>query len=290
MYALNNPLRFIDPSGYKYGPSDYEREIARGEHTYYNWEMAWKLGGGGRLSPDPNVWNNIGRFHHSPGPVGTTTNSAGNTVSTFQDPITGEEYYWNSQEWEGDQSIRIVYETEDSYAELIRKDFGVTAILTFLNPFSNVQGPMFSGGFGDWLNKINNLGWRKWTDSETGTGYYIDDKGVVTGIYPRTGIAPAPGIKGGYSIYQGQKNGKVIYWGLTKSFTRRAAEHAGRFDDVVEIYSGLNRQAARGLEQLMIDKYGLNSLQNIRNGIGISNPRMMQYYQEAVRYLNGLGF
>jgi len=35
----------VDPSGYKYGPSDYEREIINGEHTYYNGEMAWKMNG-----------------------------------------------------------------------------------------------------------------------------------------------------------------------------------------------------------------------------------------------------
>jgi len=45
MYALNNPLRFIDPSGYKYGPSDLEREYINGRDAYYNYELGWKMAG-----------------------------------------------------------------------------------------------------------------------------------------------------------------------------------------------------------------------------------------------------
>jgi len=151
-------------------------------------------------------------------------------------------------------------------------------------------GPEFSGSFGDWMNKINNMGRRKWINPESGISYYINDAGDITGIYPLTGVATASGIKGGYSVYQGIKNGKIVYWGLTNNFTRRVAEHSGRFDDIIEIYSGLSKQTSRGLEQMMIDKYGLGSLQNIRNGIGINNPRMMLYYQEAIKYLQGLRF
>ena len=118
--------------------------------------MAWKLGGDGRLRPDPYTWNNIGRYHHTPGPTGITTNSAGNTVNTYQDPITGGEYYWDSQEWEVDQSVRIVYEieasseTEYSYVEHIQKDFGVIGTMIFLNPFSNVLGPESSEDMSYW--------------------------------------------------------------------------------------------------------------------------------------------
>ena len=54
-------------------------------------------------------------------------------------------------------------------------------------------GPEFSGSFGDWVNKINHLGRRKWTDPESGISYYINDAGDISGVYPITGIAPAPG-------------------------------------------------------------------------------------------------
>lgn len=58
---------------------------------------------------------------------------------------------------------------------------------------SGGPGPEFSGSFGDWVNKINHLGRRKWTDPETGISYYINDAGEISGVYPITGIAPAPG-------------------------------------------------------------------------------------------------
>ncbi len=122
-----------------------------------------------------------------------------------------------------------------------------------------------------------------------GVDYVVGSDGAHYGIEPYDdpkyigGTAPIPtikGVKAAYSVYKGIKNGKTVYWGLTNNFTRRAAEHAGRFDDVVEVYSGLSKQAARGLEQMMIDKFGINALQNVRNGIGVNNPKMMQYYQK----------
>jgi len=44
-YALNNPLRFVDPSGYYNKPSPLERERANGEGIYYNYELAGKMAG-----------------------------------------------------------------------------------------------------------------------------------------------------------------------------------------------------------------------------------------------------
>lgn len=64
------------------------------------------------------------------------------------------------------------------------------------------QGPEFSGSLGDWVNKINNLGQRRWTDPETGISYYIDDQGNITGVYPITGVTPAPGFAKGVKVLQ----------------------------------------------------------------------------------------
>ncbi len=53
VYALNNPFRFVDPSGYfNAKPAPYEREQAQGAHTYYNWEAMWKLGNIRRTPPN----------------------------------------------------------------------------------------------------------------------------------------------------------------------------------------------------------------------------------------------
>ncbi len=60
--------------------------------------------------------------------------------------------------------------------------------------FGPESGPAFTGGFFDWLNKVNHLGKRKWTDPESGLSFYINDKGEIVGVYPITGTAPLPGI------------------------------------------------------------------------------------------------
>lgn len=44
-YALNNPLRFTDPSGYYNKPSPHERDQINGEGYYYNNELTYKMAG-----------------------------------------------------------------------------------------------------------------------------------------------------------------------------------------------------------------------------------------------------
>jgi hypothetical protein len=108
--------------------------------------MAWKLGGGGRLSPDPNVWNNIGRYHHTPGPTGTTTDENGNVVDTYQDPITGGEYYNNkvggyTVPYYSDQSVfgySFVFEDGKYRFRKKYKDAGVKYITLYDRVFLDV--------------------------------------------------------------------------------------------------------------------------------------------------------
>ncbi len=99
------------------------------------------------------------------------------------------------------------------------------------------------------------------------------------------------GLKGSYSLYKAiAKDGKT-YWGITKNIAQRAKQHGDRFPKGLnEVYIGVSKNVAvaRGLEQMKIDQYGLKNLDNAINSIGTNNPKLMQYYQDAIRYLNGL--
>ena len=95
-------------------------------------------------------------------------------------------------------------------------------------------------------------------------------------------------MKGAYTVYRAvAKNGKT-YWGITKDFIKRAQQHGARFPKgLQEVHTGLSKSAARGLEQMRIDQYGLKNLDNIINSISKNNPKLMQYYQDAIRYMKG---
>ena len=140
-------------------------------------------------------------------------------------------------------------------------------------------------GFGGTLGYL-------WTGgNENGIHYNWDGK--PTGWAPITGIAPdispAGKIQSAYTVYKAiAKNGKT-YWGITKNIARRAKQHGGRFPKgLQEVYTGVSRSAARGLEQLKIDQYGLKNLDNIINSVGRNNPKLADYYRDATRYLKNL--
>jgi len=46
-----------------------------------------------------------------------------------------------------------------------------------------------------------------------------------------------------------------------------------------------NLNRARDLEQINIDKFGLKNLENIINGIGRGNKKILQYYRDGIKYL-----
>ena len=152
-YVMNNPVYFYDPNGMSaFSDAVHNKLDAEGGHEYYNWYMASTISLDGRLRPDPNRFNNIGRFHHDPGVVGYSEDDEGNEVKIFQDPVTGEYYYWGSEEWESDESIRIIYETETSYIEFIRKDFGVIAKRVFVTDESKTDRDLYLTNDWQYLN------------------------------------------------------------------------------------------------------------------------------------------
>ena len=92
-------------------------------------------------------------------------------------------------------------------------------------------GPEFTGSIGDWVNKINHLGNRKWTDPETGTSYYINDNGQITGYYPVTGIAPSPGKGSKFALQLSKQLAKDGPKSIIKSYIstqKRLLEHQAK--------------------------------------------------------------
>jgi len=103
-------------------------------------------------------------------------------------------------------------------------------------------------------------------------------------------ILPGPGnVKGVYTLYKAiSKDGKT-YWGITKDIVKRAQQHGDRFPKrLQEVYTNLSKEAARGLEQLKIDQYGLKNLENVINSISTKNPKLAEYYREAIKHLKEL--
>ncbi len=88
--------------------------------------------------------------------------------------------------------------------------------------------------------------------------------------------------------------GNVIYTGMTKSFPRRFAEHAREKGiEIVELVGDLTRDAARGVEQALIDIHKLGkdggTLTNKINSIAKTNPKYKDLTDEGLRILKQLG-
>jgi len=83
----------------------------------------------------------------------------------------------------------------------------------------------------------------------------------------------------GVGVYRAVVNGAVQYVGISNDIARRAAEHASRFAiEEIPALQNLSRLEARAAEQALIEKMGINNLQNIRNSISPSNPT----YEKAI--------
>jgi RHS repeat-associated protein len=136
------------------------------------------------------------------------------------------------------------------------------------------------------------FGREQFTDPTDGRMYsvnkdgYLDGPGYVTGTVDVNGIGR--GLKGAYTVYKAIKNGKIVYWGITKNFAKRVAQHGNRFDDIVPVFQGVSKSVARGIEQIKIESHGLQKLENIINSVGRNNPKLMQYYKDAISYFKTL--
>jgi RHS repeat-associated protein len=93
-----------------------------------------------------------------------------------------------------------------------------------------------------------------------------------------------------YTVYKAVAKNGSVYWGMTKDFTQRVAQHGNRFVSITEEYVNIgSKAAARGIEQMKIDGAGgVKNLENAINSISVNNRNLVQYYQEAVRYFSNL--
>jgi len=99
------------------------------------------------------------------------------------------------------------------------------------------------------------------------------------------------------TIYRGvSKAGETIYIGRTNNFLRRSGEHlrnSGMRIRPVEGLDSVPNSAARGLEQTLIDYFGLSknggSLRNQINSIAEQNPNRGQLMDTARQFLTDTG-
>jgi alkaline phosphatase len=97
-------------------------------------------------------------------------------------------------------------------------------------------------------------------------------------------------LKGAYTVYKAVRDGKVVYWGITKNFAKRVKDHAARaFDDIIPVYENVSKRVARGIEQIKIETHGLGKLENMINSVSKKNPKLGEYYKDAISYLKKIG-
>jgi uncharacterized protein RhaS with RHS repeats len=107
-----------------------------------------------------------------------------------------------------------------------------------------------------------------------------------------------PPVGGNVSVYQSvnRATGEVDYVGITNDFERRAAEQfasKGIRIDPIRGLDGLTREEARGVEQSLIERYGLGknggTLLNKINSIAQSNPSYGSLVQRGLEILAEVG-
>jgi RHS repeat-associated protein len=102
--------------------------------------------------------------------------------------------------------------------------------------------------------------------------------------------------KGVTSVYSAVENGTVKYIGITDNFQRRAVEQLTERGIIINEIPGLtslSRSTARGVEQVLIEQYGLEknggTLVNRINSISDSNPIYQNATQRGIELLKQAG-
>ncbi|NOT01736.1 MAG: hypothetical protein HOP29_14030, partial [Phycisphaerales bacterium] len=88
------------------------------------------------------------------------------------------------------------------------------------------------------------------------------------------------------SVYIGYKGKVATYVGISADVGRRGKQHADRFDKLNTIASGLTRNQARALEQLIMDK---NVFTNMRNSLDPMSEFFVDAYNWAEQYAGTYG-
>lgn len=92
-----------------------------------------------------------------------------------------------------------------------------------------------------------------------------------------------------YTVYVERGPNGVAYCGMTCNLGRRAAEHFRSGRVIEEVRGGMTKSAARGLEQAMIEQYGLSNLSNKINSIARSNVRYNELVAAGRSLVRALG-
>ena len=134
-------------------------------------------------------------------------------------------------------------------------------------------------------------------------GYAVDDvDGILSGALAGFGIGAIVGfVVGGcigystikiHSVYISKTDDVVTYVGRTNNISRRTAEHAIGKRGIIpqEVANKLTLKQARGLEQALINKYGMikngGTLLNKINSISINNPMYQKAVKWGVKYIS----
>jgi RHS repeat-associated protein len=168
----------------------------------------------------------------------------------------------------------------------------------------------FSAGFGDGAT----FGLTRWIRQQMGTDEFVDHGSVLylggTLAGAAAGSYVTPTLSSRLIAYLGARsqvardvlvyesvnaNGEVQYAGITNNFARRAAEHIGRFNiQRIPGLSGLTRQEARAVEQVLIEHHGLGrnggTLLNRINAISKSNPEYAEAIKKGTQLLHNAGY